>query len=90
MNEGDVGVLLKEAMMVVVKLGGPPRAMALVVGFVLSLVQAVTQINEQTLAFVPKVLAIGGTLVVLAPFMFLTLTEFAHHMFDQLIAIGGQ
>jgi len=90
MHEGEVGVLLKDAMVVVFKLGGPPLIMALAVGMVMSLVQAVTQVNEQTLAFVPKVLVIGGTLTVLAPFMFTTLTDFAHRMFDQIIAVGGQ
>jgi flagellar biosynthetic protein FliQ len=90
MQEGDVGALLRDAMMVVVKLGGPPLAMALAVGLVMSLVQAVTQIHEQTLAFVPKVIAIGGTLVVMGPFMLVTLTEFSRRVFDQLVAVGGQ
>ena len=76
--------------MVVLKLGGPPLAMALGVGLVMSLVQAVTQIHEQTLAFVPKVVVIGGALVVLGPFMMLTLTGFAHLIFDRLVAVGGQ
>lgn len=90
MQEGDVGALLREAMVVVLKLGGPPLALALVVGLVMSLVQAVTQIHEQTLAFVPKVLVIGGTLVVLGPFMLVTLTGFARLLFDRMIAVGGQ
>ena len=90
MNEGDVGAVLRETMLVTLKLGGPILLVALVIGMVMSLVQAVTQINEQTLAFVPKVLAIGGTLTLLAPFMFTTLTDFAHRMFDQLITVGGQ
>jgi flagellar biosynthetic protein FliQ len=56
----------------------------------MSLVQAVTQINEQTLAFVPKVLAICGALLVMGPFMLTTLTDFSHVVFDRIIAIGGQ
>jgi flagellar biosynthetic protein FliQ len=90
LGEGDVGALLREAMVVVLKLGGPPLAMALAVGLVMSLVQAVTQIHEQTLAFVPKVLVIGAALVVLGPFMLVTLTGFAHLVFDQMVAVGGQ
>ena len=90
MGEGDVGALLRESIVVVLKLGGPPLAMAMAVGLVMSLVQAVTQIHEQTLAFVPKVLAIGGALVVLGPFMLVTLTSFAHVIFDRLVAVGGQ
>ncbi len=90
MQEGDVGGLLRDAMIVVLKLGGPPLGMALAVGLVMSLVQAVTQINEQTLAFVPKVLAIGMALLLLGPFMLLTLTDFTHELFDRLVAVGGR
>lgn len=89
MLEGDVGQLLRDAMMVVLKLGGPPLALALAVGLVMSLVQAVTQINEATLAFVPKVAAIGIGLLVLGPFMLVTLNDFTRMLFDRLIAVGA-
>jgi len=90
MGGDDVGVMLRESMMVVLKLGGPPLLVGLAVGMVMSLLQAITQINEQTLAFVPKVLAVGCTLLILGPFMMLTLTDFAHMMFDRMVAVGGQ
>jgi flagellar biosynthesis protein FliQ len=90
MQEGDVGALMRDAMLVVLKLSGPPLGIALLVGLVMSLVQAVTQINEQTLAFVPKVLAIVGALMVLGSFMLSTLTDFTHMVFDRLIVVGGQ
>ena len=89
MLEGDVGQLLRDAMMVVLKLGGPPLALALAVGLVMSLVQAVTQINEATLAFVPKVAEIGIGLLVLGPFMLVTLNDFTRMLFDRLIAVGA-
>ena len=73
----------------VLKLGGPVLLVALAVGLVMSLVQAVTQINEQTLAFVPKVVAIGLTLLLMGPFIRTTLTDFAHVMFDRLVLAGG-
>jgi flagellar biosynthetic protein FliQ len=82
--------MLRATMMVLLKLGGPPLGVALAVGIVMSLLQAVTQINEQTLAFVPKVMAIGATLVILGPFMTETLIDFSHLLFDRLVAIGGQ
>lgn len=85
----DVGALLRETMIVVLKLGGPPLMAALAVGIVMSLLQAVTQINEQTVAFVPKVLVIAGALMLLGPFMLLTLTDFAHMLFDRLVAVGS-
>ena len=89
MTEGEIGGLLRDTMLVTLKLGGPALAVALVVGIVMSLVQAVTQINEPTLAFVPKVAAICGALLVAGPFMLGSLRDYAHAMFDRLIAVGG-
>ncbi len=90
MSEGDVGELLRQAMLVVLKLGGPPLIAALVIGLVMSIIQAVTSINEPTLAFVPKVLTIGAALALAVPFMLSNLSEFTQSLFDRLIQIGGQ
>jgi flagellar biosynthetic protein FliQ len=89
MNDIDIANLLRDAMLVMLKLGGPPLIVALVVGLVISLLQAITQIHEVTVAFVPKVLAIGLTLLLLGPFMLATLSGYTHLLFDQIIAIGG-
>ena len=89
MNEGDVASVMRETMLVTLKLGGPVLAVALVVGVVMSLVQAVTQINEQTLAFVPKVAAICGALILAGPFMQSALNDFTRALFDRVIAVGG-
>jgi len=51
-------------------------------------VQALTQINESTLVFIPKLLAICATIAVLGGFMMQTLTDYAHSVFDQVIAVG--
>ena len=53
------------------------------------LVRFRAQINEATLAFVPKVLALCAALVLLGPFMMATLSGYTHTLFDRLIAIGG-
>jgi flagellar biosynthesis protein FliQ len=90
MQEGDVGALLRETLMVVLKLGGPPLLAGLAVGVVMSLVQAVTQVHEQTVAFVPKMGAVIGALIVLGPFMQTTLADFTRRVFDHLVAVGGQ
>jgi flagellar biosynthetic protein FliQ len=87
MEDGAVGQMLREAMMVSLKLAGPPLAVALLIGTVMSLVQAITQINEQTLAFVPKMLAICATLILLGSFMMAALGDFARMLLDR--AIGG-
>ncbi|MBN8890822.1 MAG: flagellar biosynthetic protein FliQ [Acetobacteraceae bacterium SCN 69-10] len=89
MQEADVAAMLRDSMMVVLKLGGPVLMVALATGLVMSLLQAATQINEQTLAFVPKVLAIGATLALSGAFMMSTLSDFAHRIFDTMVAVGG-
>ena len=89
MNEGDVGTALHATMLVVLKLGGPALVAALAVGIVMSLVQAVTQINEATLTFIPKAVVIVSVLVLSGPFMVATLTDYTRLLFYQMISIGG-
>ena len=89
MNDADIAMVLRDGMLVMLKLGGPPLMVALAVGLLIALVQAVTQINEATLAFVPKVLALCAALVMLGPFMLSTLSAYTHTLFDRLIAVGG-
>lgn len=90
MGETEVGATLRETMLVILKLGGPALLVALAVGFVVSLVQAVTQINEATLTFIPKVLVIGGVLAMTGPFMLATLNDYTHTLFDRVIEVGGR
>ena len=89
MQQGDVGGLIQQALWVALRMGGPPLAAALAVGLVMSLVQAVTQINEPTLAFVPKAAAIVAVLLLLGGGGMAALTDFTHLLFDRLVAIGG-
>ena len=89
MTDIDLATLLRGAMLVMLKLSGPPLLVALVVGLLISVLQAITQIHEATLAFVPKALALGIALLLLGPFMLATLTAYTHLLFDRIIAIGG-
>ncbi|HEX5326356.1 MAG TPA: flagellar biosynthetic protein FliQ [Acetobacteraceae bacterium] len=89
MTDSDLAALMRETMLVVLKVGGPLLAVGLVVGALVSVLQAITQIHETTLAFVPKVLALAATLALLAPFMLATLTGYAHVLFDRIVAIGS-
>ena len=89
MNDADTALLLRDGLLVMLKLGGPPLMVALVVGLVIALIQAITQINEATLAFVPKVLALGAALVMLGPFMLSTLSAYTHTLLDRIVVIGG-
>ena len=89
MNEGDVGGFLRLSMVVVLKLGGPLMAVALLIGIAVALLQAITQVNEAALTFVPKIVALCLALMLLGPFMLSTLTDFTRQIFDGLVAVGG-
>ena len=90
MSETDMAGALRETLWVVLKLGGPLLIAALLVGLLVSLLQTVTQINESTLVFVPKLLVICASLALLGPFMVSTLDAYTHALLDRLIAVGGQ
>jgi flagellar biosynthesis protein FliQ len=73
--------LLRDAMLVTLLIIGPILAIGMVVGLVISLVQAVTQIQEATLAFVPKIFAMAVAVVVVMPWMLQRLLEYTQHLF---------
>lgn len=85
----DMAALMRDCMLVVMKMTAPVLGASLVVGLLISFLQAITQINEATLSFVPKIAAIGLTLLLLGPFMAATLMDFSRHLFDQVVAVGG-
>ena len=89
MNEVEVIEIGREAIMTIIIAAGPLMGIALAVGLTVSLFQALTQIQEMTLAFVPKIIAIFGASIMLAPFIIATLDGLARSMFDRIIAIGG-
>jgi len=76
MSQGDVVIILRSALWTVMKLAAPLLIVSLGVGLLVSVFQAATQISEQTLTFVPKVLAIAFLLLTLGPWMLTNLTEF--------------
>ena len=88
MNEGDLAVFAREALFILLKLAGPVLLAGLVVGLAVSMLQALTQINEHTLVFIPKLLAVCATIAVLSGFMMQTLSDYTRTVFDQIIAIG--
>jgi len=81
MSTQNVLDVLQDSFLVLIRVGGPVLIVALVIGLVISIVQATTQIQEQTLSFVPKLFAILLTLVLLGNFMLNTLVEFTARMF---------
>jgi flagellar biosynthesis protein FliQ len=89
MDAAQVAGALREALIVSLKLGGPPLLVSLAVGLTVSLVQAATQISEATLTFLPKLVLVAGALALLGPFMAASLTDYARALMDQVIAVGG-
>jgi len=89
MDDAGVAAALRDTLLVVLKLGGPPLLAMLAVGLVVSLIQAVTQVNEATLVFLPKALVLGGALALLGPFMMATLSDFTRTLMDRLVLVGG-
>jgi flagellar biosynthetic protein FliQ len=73
-----------EVMWIVVKLTGPILAFGLVIGLLVSMFQAMTQIQEQTLAFVPKIAAVIIALLLFGPWMLGTLLDFSNKIFANL------
>jgi flagellar biosynthetic protein FliQ len=72
---------VQEAIKTAVLLTGPLLGAALVVGLIVSLIQAVTSIQEMTLSYIPKMIAVGTVILFLAPWMLQILTDFATHIF---------
>jgi flagellar biosynthetic protein FliQ len=84
MNASDVFGIGNQAIMVALEIGAPVMLLALGVGLVISILQALTQIQEMTLTFVPKILVIFVSLLVLMPFMLGTLIEFTQSLFTRI------
>ena len=76
-------------MVVALKLCAPILGTALVIGFAISLFQSLTQIQEVTLSFVPKLLGIGVALLLCGNWMMHTLVAFTHDLFDRIPSLLG-
>ncbi|HEY2605907.1 flagellar biosynthesis protein FliQ [Paraburkholderia sp. RL18-103-BIB-C] len=79
MTPESVMTLAHQAMYIGLLLSAPLLLVALVIGLVVSLFQAATQINESTLSFIPKLLAIAVTLVIAGPWMLTTMLDYLRH-----------
>ncbi len=84
MTEDMVLSIGRDAIWTTVLLASPLLLSALVVGLVVSVIQAVTQINEATLTFIPKMLAIVVVMLVLAPWMTQMITSYTTELFTSL------
>jgi flagellar biosynthetic protein FliQ len=88
MNQTEVIEVGREAVYVMLKVSSPVLLAALGIGLVIALFQALTQMQEMTLTFVPKILVVMVALIALAPFMLNVLSAFMLELSDKMIAGG--
>lgn len=82
--------ITQEALYLVLIASAPPIVMSLIVGFVISVFQATTQIQEQTLTFAPKVLVVFGVLALAGAWIGSQLLRFTFHLFDRFPEMIGR
>ncbi len=79
----------QDTLLLVLYLGGPVLIVALVVGLGVSIFQAVTQVHEMTLTFIPKILAVGVTLILTLPWMLQRMLDFTRQLLMSIPALVG-
>ncbi len=87
MSQGDVLSVMQDTIMLVLKLSAPMLIISIVVGLVVAIFQAATQIHEQTLTFVPKIVAIAVLLLALGSWMMTELDEFITSLFELMLRL---
>ena len=88
MNELEVVDIARESIFVLVKMVAPMLFLAMFIGLIVGIFQALTQIQEMTLAFVPKIVCVFFSLILLMPFMLAQITGLAYSMYDRIISLG--
>ena len=88
MNEVEVLDISREAIFTLIKVVSPVLLVALFIGLIIGIFQALTQIQEMTLAFVPKILGVFFTLILLFPFMLNQMRMLSDTLFDKIVNGG--
>ena len=89
MNQDTVVNLATQAMTLALEVAGPMLLVGLVVGLVVSLFQAVTQIQEQSLSFIPKIVGVAVLIVVLGPWMLGQLVSYVQNLYMAIPGLVG-
>ena len=89
MNDVSITEIGGEALMLAAKLGAPILLTALAVGVLIGMLQTATQLQEATLTFVPKFIAVGAVLLVSGNWMLSSAVTFTHELFDVLPRLLG-
>ena len=85
----QITYVTQEALFLVLVCSAPPVIMSLIIGFLISVFQATTQIQEQTLSFAPKVVMVFGTLALAGAWIGAQLMRFTVHIYDRFPAMIG-
>ena len=89
MNPQTVVTIGREALTMVLLISSPLLIAALVVGVTISIFQAITSIQEMTLTFIPKIIAVALALLIFLPWMTNMAVDFARHMFEMIPTLTG-
>lgn len=89
MNDAMVVQLLREGLMITLIVSAPLLGVGMIVGLIVSIFQTTTSIQEQTLTFVPKIVAIFVALIFFASWMIRMLSDYTIHMFQFISKLGG-
>ncbi len=89
MNQDQVINLATHAMTLAMEVGGPLLLVGLTIGLLVSIFQAVTQIQEQSLAFIPKIIGVAVMIVVLGPWMLNQLVSYTEGLFNSIPTLVG-
>lgn len=84
MNEAEIFEISRDAIFTLLKIVTPVVGVALAVGLIIGIFQALTQIQEMTLAFVPKIICVFLTLILLFPFMFNQMQTLSASLFARI------
>ncbi len=87
MDQGEILQIFRSAMYVGLKVAAPLLIVSIIIGLVIAIFQAATQIHEQTLTFVPKILVLALMLLVLGSWMITTFSELFSQVFDLIAGI---
>ena len=82
MTVSDVTAIASDALFLIIKVSAPILLVSLIVGLILSIFQTVTSIQEQTLTFVPKIIAVFLTLILLGNWVLTQITEFMNRLWS--------
>ncbi len=89
MSYTQVADLARDAMLVAMLLAAPLLSVALIIGLLVSILQTVTQIQEQTLSFVPKLLGVAAVFMLGMPWMLQLMVEYTQRLFRSLPALSN-